>query len=55
MTPVCTCKRPDVEGEGEQQHCVKCGAWTQSAINANYERKRREAALRAPSTQREDK
>jgi hypothetical protein len=47
MTPVCHCKHPEPAGEGERAHCVKCGAYLQSALDAYDARKRREPAPHA--------
>lgn len=42
MSEQCTCRHPTVAGEGEQQHCTRCGAWTALAIQAYYDRTKRE-------------
>lgn len=44
MSATCVCKNPAPAGEGEGEHCTKCGAWTSAAIDAHYTRKEREGA-----------
>lgn len=44
MSAQCVCKKPTPVGEGEQEHCTNCGAWTSNAIAAHYARKEREGA-----------
>jgi len=42
MSASCCCKRPQIAGEGESEHCTACGCWTERACNLANERKRRE-------------
>jgi len=48
MSEQCVCKHPVVVGEGEQEHCDRCGAWTAAAFEANYQRKLAEKRRSSP-------